>query len=168
MKNSLKALLLASVLALSAVFCTGCIGDGDEQSTESPISASTPAETQGENGGEGQSASVWDTAEYTEDAELGEGDVTVNVEVKAEDKSVTLTLHTDKDTLGAALQENSLVSGDESEFGLYIKFVIGMEADYDKDGTYWALSKDGEYLMTGADSTPIEDGGHYELTRTAG
>lgn len=167
MKNSLKAFLLASALALSAVLCTGCNG-GEGQNTENPVSASTPAETQGENGGGGQASSVWDAAEYTEDTELGDGAVTVNVEVKAEERSVTLTLHTDKDTLGAALLENSLVSGDESEFGLYIKFVIGIEADYDKDGTYWALSKDGEYLMTGADSTPIADGGHYELTRTAG
>ena len=164
MKNSLKALLLASVIAVSAVFSAGCESkaDGGTQGTESPIASSAPKENQSET------ASVWDAAEYTEDTELGSGSAAVKLEVKAEEKSVTLTLHTDKEILGDALTENNLVSGDESEFGLYIKFVIGMEADYDKDGTYWALSKDGEYLMTGADSTPIADGEHYELTRTAG
>ena len=160
MKNSLKALLLASALALSAVFSCGCESriEGEGQGTESLLPSSAPKENN----------SLWDSAEYTEDTELGEGAVTIRAEVKAEDKSVTFTVHTDSETLGAALLENDLISGDEGEFGLYIKFVNGIEADYDKDGTYWSLSRNGEYLMTGADSTPITDGEHYELTRTAG
>lgn len=158
MKNSLKALLLALMLAISAVFCAGC------NNNESPEQPGTNISDN--NGDSGQGSSVWDSAEYKEDAEVGEGAITVKVEVAAEEKSVTITVHTDKDNLGAALLDNSLVSGDESEYGLYIKFVIGMEADYDKDGTYWSLSKNGEYLMTGADSTPIADGEHYEFTRT--
>lgn len=163
MKNSVKALLLA-LLVISAVFCAGCSNNESPGQPETNIS---------DNGGEnasdsGQDSSVWDSAEYKEDAEVGEGAITVKVEVVAEEKSVTITVHTDKDNLGEALLDNSLVSGDESEYGLYIKFVIGMEADYDKDGTYWSLSKDGEYLMTGADSTPIADGEHYEFTRTKG
>lgn len=154
MKNSVKALLLALLLVISTVFCAGC------NNNESPEQPGTNASDSG------QGSSVWDSAEYKEDAEVGEGAITVKVEIVAEEKSVTITVHTDKDNLGAALLDNSLVSGDESEYGLYIKFVIGMEADYDKDGTYWSLSKDGEYLMTGADSTPIADGEHYEFTRT--
>lgn len=160
MKNSVKALLLALLLVISAVFCAGCSNNESPGRPETSISDN--------NGENGQGSSVWDSAEYKEDAEVGEGAVTVKVEIAAEEKSVTITVHTDKDNLGAALLDNNLVSGDESEYGLYIKFVIGMEADYDKDGTYWSLSKDGEYLMTGADSTPIADGEHYELTRTKG
>ncbi len=144
MKKTMKALLLGAALALSSVFCTGCGADGTQRDS---------------------SASVWDSALYTEDRELGEGALTLKVEVAAEEKSVTFTIHTDEDTLGAALIENDLVSGEESEFGLYIKFVNGIEADFDKDGSYWSLSKDGEYLMQGADSTAIADGEHYELTR---
>lgn len=154
MKNSVKALLLALLLVISAVFCAGC------NNNESPEQPGTNASDSG------QGSSVWDSADYKEDAEVGEGAITVKVEIVAEEKSVTITVHTDKDNLGAALLDNNLVSGDESEYGLYIKYVIGMEADYDKDGTYWSLSKDGEYLMTGADSTTIADGEHYELTRT--
>lgn len=164
MKNSVKALLLALLLIISAVFCAGCNNNKSPEQPETSISGNG-----GENASDsGQGSSVWDSAEYKEDAEVGEGAITVKVEVVAEEKSVTITVHTDKDNLGAALLDNGLVSGDESEYGLYIKFVIGMEADYDKDGTYWSLSKDGEYLMTGADSTPIADGEHYELTRTKG
>ena len=47
------------------------------------------------------------------------------------------------------------------------KSVNGIAADYDADGYYWALSKAGEYLMTGVDDTLIADGEQYELVRTA-
>ena len=46
-------------------------------------------------------------------------------------------------------------------------FRSGIAADYDADGYYWALSKAGEYLMTGVDDTLIADGEQYELVRTA-
>ena len=41
-----------------------------------------------------------------------------------------------------------------------------MSADYDKDGAYWAFSKDGVDLMTGVDDTIIADGDKYEITYT--
>ena len=43
-----------------------------------------------------------------------------------------------------------------------------MLADYDVDRTYWSITKNGEYLMTGADTTPVEDGASYALTKTKG
>lgn len=110
---------------------------------------------------------LWANAAYTEDTELGEGAKTLSVEVTAEDKTITFTIHTDAENLRGALEENGLVSGDESEYGLYVKSVNGIAADYDADGYYWALSKAGEYLMTGVDDTLIADGEQYELVRTA-
>lgn len=110
---------------------------------------------------------LWANATYTEDTELGEGAKTLSVEVTAEDKTITFTIHTDAENLRGALEENGLVSGDESEYGLYVKSVNGIAADYDADGYYWALSKAGEYLMTGVDDTLIADGEQYELVRTA-
>lgn len=110
---------------------------------------------------------LWANATYTEDTELGEGAKTLSVEVTAEDKTITFTIHTDAENLRGALEENGLVSGDESEFGLFLKSVNGIAADYDADGYYWALSKAGEYLMTGVDDTLIADGEQYELVRTA-
>lgn len=175
MKNSVKALLLALSLLVSAVLFAGC--NNSENNSEEPQTSAQSSETAGEESqtsaqsreaADNEGSSVWDAAEYKEDTEVGEGAIAVKVEICAEDKSVTLTVHTDKDNLGAALLENNLVSGKESEYGLYIKVVNGIEADFDKDGTYWSISKDGEYLMTGADSTPIADGEHYELTRTKG
>jgi len=87
--------------------------------------------------------------------------------VSAEDKTVTFTIHTDGTTLRQALEENSLIAGDESDYGLYVKTVDGMTADYDADGLYWAFYKSGEYLMTGVDTTEIADGEQYELVCTA-
>lgn len=108
---------------------------------------------------------AWENATYRRDMELGEGAKTVEVEVKAEDQSITFTIHTDKETLGAALLEHELISGEESAFGLYVKFVNGIEADYDKDGTYWAFYKNGEMMMVGVDGAVIADGEHYELVK---
>lgn len=134
-----------------------------EVSTQAETNADTGSQTQGEEPGD-----LWSGAKYTEDTEVGEGAVTLKVKVVAGEKTITITVHTDKDNLGDALVENDLVAGDESEYGLYIKSVNGILADYDKDQSWWAISKDGEMLSTGADSTPIADGENYELTYTKG
>lgn len=109
---------------------------------------------------------LWKDAVYTEDTELGEGAKTVKVTVSAGEDKVVFTIKTDAETLGDALDEHRLVEGEESEFGLYVKKVNGILADYDVDATYWALSKDGKMLMSGVDTTNISDGESYELTKT--
>ena len=70
-------------------------------------------------------------------------------------------INTDKTTVGDALTELGLISGDESEYGFYVKKVNGITADYDKDGTYWAFYIDGEYATTGVDSTEVKAGTTY-------
>lgn len=182
MKNSIKTILLTLLVVLSAIVGTACSDNGNNNgNVTSPTHSEAPAtdtksqavtnitesSASPETTGEGI-VGLWTEAKYSEDTELGKGAVTVKIKVVAEDKSVTFTVHTDKDTLGAALLETELVQGDESEYGLFIKFVNGIEADYDKDKAYWAISKNGEYLMTGADSTAIADGENYELTYTKG
>ncbi len=109
---------------------------------------------------------IWENAVYTEDAEFGEGSKTVTVEVKAEENSVVFTIHTDKDTVGAALLEHELIAGEDGAYGLYIKKVNGIVADYDVDQSYWAFYIDGEYAMTGVDSTEITEGAAYQLAYT--
>lgn len=106
---------------------------------------------------------LWENATHLKDKEFGDGKTTVQVEVKAADQSVTFTIHTDKTTLGDALLEHGLISGDEGPYGLYVKVVNGITADYDVDKSYWGFYKNGEYMMTGVDATDISDGEHYEL-----
>lgn len=110
--------------------------------------------------------SLWESATYTEDATFGNGAKTVEVEVIAEEKSVTFKINTDKETLGEALSEHKLITGEEGAYGIYIKAVNGITADYDVDQSYWSLSKAGEYMMTGVDGEKISGGERYELTYT--
>lgn len=107
----------------------------------------------------------WETASYVRDTEFGKGAKTVTVKVVADGQELTFTLHTDKENLEDALLEHDLIDGDEGQFGLYIKKVNGIVADYDTDKTYWAITKNGEDT-SGAKSTVISDGDCYELTKT--
>ena len=109
---------------------------------------------------------AWETATYDRDTELGEGAKTVTVKVIADEQELTFTIHTDKETLGEALLEHKLVDGEQGAFGMYIKKVNGIVADYDVDQTYWGFTKAGEMMLVGVDSAKIADGEQYELTRT--
>ena len=77
------------------------------------------------------------------------------------------SLATDAETLRAALEEQELIAGTESEYGLYVLTVDGETAD-EAQQQWWCFTKDGEMLMTGVDSTMIADGEHYEITLTTG
>ncbi len=69
---------------------------------------------------------------------------------------------TDADTVGAALLENGLIAGTESEYGLYVTSVCGTELIWSEENPcYWAFYINGEYAMTGVDSTPVEEGAAY-------
>lgn len=106
---------------------------------------------------------VWEDATYRSDKEFGEGSKTIEVEVKVEEQSVTFTIHTDAATLGEALMEHELIEGEAGPYGLYVKKVNGMTADYDVNQRYWSFSKNGTGLMTGVDMETVENGAHYEI-----
>lgn len=106
---------------------------------------------------------LWENATYLQDTEFGDGAKTLVVEVKAGEQSVTFTVKTDQKTVGAALFEHKLIDGDQSEYGLYLKVVNGITADYDVDKSYWAFYIDGEYANSGVDTTEIEEGVTYQL-----
>lgn len=106
---------------------------------------------------------LWENATYRSDKEFGKGEKTVEVEVKVEEQSVTFTINTDADTLGAALLEHELIAGEDGQFGIYVKSVNGIVADYDVDKSYWGFYQNGEYLMSGVDTTAIVGGEHFEI-----
>lgn len=109
---------------------------------------------------------LWANAAYLQDTELGTGSKTVEVEVKAGERSVLFTIHTDGKTVGDALTENGLISGDQGDFGLYVKVVNGITADYDVDQSYWSFNVGDEMAMTGVDGTEIAEGVRYSLVYT--
>ena len=84
-----------------------------------------------------------------------------------DDVNKEFNITTTETMLGAALLNEGLIAGDESEYGLYVKTVDGRTAD-DANQEWWCLTKGGEMCMTGVDSTEIADGDAYEFTLTVG
>lgn len=144
-KNKMKKTLNVTLCILLAVIICVC-------------AASCAKETQTEE--------LWANADYSVDCSFGIGSKTVYVEVKAGEKSVTFTLNTDAEILGDALVQHGLIDGEQGPYGLYVKKVNGIIADYDVNQSYWMFNKDGEYMMTGVDATEFADGEHYELVYT--
>ena len=102
------------------------------------------------------------TAVYTDSQTLGQGKTQFTFTVADKDgNELTFEIHTDKTIVGEALQELNLIDGEESQYGLYVKTVNGITADYDKDGVFWAFYVDGEYASSGVDSTEIVPGASY-------
>lgn len=96
------------------------------------------------------------------------GDKTVTVQVIHGDGSdKSFELNTQEAYLGAALVEGGVVEDNQGPYGLYILTADGETAD-EAAQEWWQITKDGEKLNTGADSTPIADGEHFELTLTVG
>ncbi len=86
------------------------------------------------------------------------------VDIDGTEKSFDVT--TNAATVGEALIEEKLISGSESEYGLMVDTVNGIKYDYNTDGCYWAFYINGEYAMTGVDSTEITDGTEYSFVAT--
>ncbi len=91
-----------------------------------------------------------------------EGSKTVTVQIKYDDVDKEVVLHTDAEFLSGALLEKKLIEGTDTEYGLFITTVDGRAAD-DAAHEFWGIYKNGEMTPTGADSTAISDGEHYEL-----
>ena len=151
-----KMMSWVSVTALLLVCLMGVTACGQQQQ---PEYEQPSQEADGDLG-------LWKDAAYTANTELGEGATTVTVQVKADERQVTFTIHTDKTTVGEALQEHNLLEGEAGQYGLYVNKVNGILADYDVDQYYWAFYVNGEYAMTGVDTTNIEEGVTYSLERT--
>lgn len=97
------------------------------------------------------------------------GDKEIAVEVVHGDGSTkTFDIATDSENLRGALeQEEGLIVGEESDYGLFVTTVDGETADAAAE-QWWCFTKGGEMLNTGVDDTMIADGDHYEITLTEG
>jgi len=109
---------------------------------------------------------LWENATYTEDTELGDGLITIKVLVTAGDKTVTFKVNTYGGNLGTELSHFDLIDGEQGPYGLYVKTVNGIYADFDSTNSYWAINKNGDPLQTGVDTEEIEEGAVYEFIYT--
>lgn len=165
-------IVLIVAMALSASGCNGSSENGGDKATAGQEQTKTDAQSnpQAETGADAKS----DTPEETEtDAQndsqtgtegnvLGEGETQFPFTVVDQEGEETLfEIHTDKETVGEALQDVGLIEGEEGDYGLFVKTVNGITADYDKDGVYWAFYVNDEYAAEGVDSTKITEGDTY-------
>ena len=145
MKNNSMKKLLSLVLAFvltAALALTGCSGKPAE-TTEAPQS--------------GGAVTV-----------LGEGAKSFELTIVDKEGAEHLYLiHTDEEMVGYALIEHQLIEGEQGQYGMYIKSVLGQVLDYETDGMYWAFYVNGEYAMTGVDQTPIQADTGYMLKAEA-
>ena len=149
-------LCLTLTMILSMAACTG---------SQDPTTPSTEAPT---------SEAALSTGEATEPntipadgSELGEGQHSFTFQVQmADGTAYHYTVHTDEETVGAALVALGLIEGEEGSYGLYVTTVLGTTLDYDADGYWWALSENGTDASVGVDSLPVNDGSTYAFTAT--
>lgn len=96
------------------------------------------------------------------------GSKKITVEVTVPDKpSKEFTINTKAKFLGQALNEKKLIKGAKGKYGLFITSVNGVTADASKD-EWWCITKSRKQVNTGADTTPIKNGDHFELTLKIG
>lgn len=139
--KSLSLILCIVLIAAMALFAAGCNDTKPEENAQNNSDATIGEETV-----------------------LGEGATQFKLLVVDKDGNETgFVINTDMEKVGEALLELELISGDEGEFGLYVKTVNGITADYNTDGTYWAFYIGDEYATTGVDKTDITAGEVYSL-----
>lgn len=104
---------------------------------------------------------LWESATYLSDTTLGKGEKTVSFDIEAEEQVITITLKTDKATLGEAMYEHGLIN-DASFFNV----LNGMEASWEQDQAYWAFYQGEDFMMVGVGEAEIVGGEHYRFVYT--
>jgi len=95
---------------------------------------------------------------------LGEGENEFMFSVRDTEGTDTFyKICTDEKIVGDALENLEMISGEDGQFGLYVKTVDGTTLDYDKDKMYWAFYINGEYAPKGVDMTEIKEGEEYSF-----
>ncbi len=158
--KKITTLLLVALLSFTLIFMVSCNNEA-----ETPETSNTASSTTADNEDKIPAQGLWANATYRQDTILGQGEKTFSFVVEIEGQSINFTVHTDKSTVGEALLELNLIEGEESAYGLYVKKVNGVLADYDVDATYWAFYINGEYAMSGVDTTDIVSGTTYKMSR---
>jgi len=171
-KKSLSLIFCTMLIVAMALFTSGCndkTAETEETAKETETSAVMEESIQKVDAA-GQTEESQAEEDFKEEAEAGSDEVTVLGEgqskflftvVDKDGEETVFEIHTDKEIVGDALLELGLVEGEEGVYGLFVKSINGIAADYDVDKTYWAFYVNGEYAMSGVDVTKIEEDAAY-------
>ena len=155
-RNTSKWLSFILCVALIAAIALTAMGCDQAETPETPETSGDTTVTTVEGG---TTAEIPDPGAPTI---KGEGATVFYFNVVDKDgKETKFEIHTDKTVVGDALLELGLIEGEEGPYGLYVKKVNGITAEYEVDGTYWAFYIGDDYGMTGVDMTDIEPGATY-------
>ena len=105
-----------------------------------------------------------DSNTNTGDAKVEKTFVFKVVDLDGSEKS--FDIKTTATTVGEALVAEKLISGEQGDYGLMVDTVNGIKYDYNADGAYWAFYVNGEYAMSGVDTTEIEETAVYSFVAT--
>lgn len=142
--KKLQSFFLSMMLIVAMALCmTGCNGKKDAAQADT---AQQENVTQAESNVLGEGAKQF-----------------AFVVVDKEGNTTEFEIHTDKETVGEALLDVKLIEGEDGAYGLYVKTVNGITADYDVDSTYWAFYVNDEYASSGVDTTAIVEGEVYSF-----
>ena len=151
-----KWLSFVLCLALIAAIALTAMGCDQAKNPETPETNGDAAVTTTEGG------TTPETPDSNAPTVKGEGATVFYFNVVDKDGVETkFEIHTDKTTVGDALLAEGLIEGEEAQYGLYVKTVNGITADYEADGTYWAFYEGNSYGITGVDLTEIKPGATY-------
>ena len=106
---------------------------------------------------------LWENATYRADTTLGKGAKTFSLIVEAGEQSVTFTVKTDEEMLDKALLGVELIQGEDSQYGLTVITVNGIDAVWERDNAYWAIYIGEDYAPVGISSIEVESGATYKL-----
>ena len=155
-RNTSKWLSFILCVALIAAIALTAMGCDQAETPETPETSGDATVTTAEGG------TVAETPDPNAPTIKGEGATVFYFNVVDKDgKETKFEIHTDKTTVGEALLELGLIEGDMGDYGLYVKKVNGITAEYEVDGTYWAFYVGNSYGMTGVDMTNIDPGATY-------
>lgn len=151
MKTTKIISLLLALLLVCGIFA-GCAGQNTSSPASGVNSSAVDSKVDSAAGSTADSAAV--------------KNITVTV-VHKDGSSKDFSIAASGETLREALEQEKLVEGEESEYGLFVKTVDGETVD-DGNQEWWCLTKGGEQVNTGVDGVKIADGDKYELTLTVG
>ena len=100
------------------------------------------------------------------ETQQGGKEITINVD-HLNGADTTFTIHTDEEYLRGALEQEDLIEGTESEYGLYVLTVDGETAD-ESEQQWWGYSVNGTFAELGVDSQPVADGDVYDFVLNVG
>ena len=142
MRKSVPKVLLSLVLCLAllaaAALSTAAVAEAAEKTAEESV--------------------ILLTGTQEEPVVLGEGQrVFLFRVIDPEANESWFEIHTDSENVGEALLSAGLIEGAQTEYGLYVTSVVGIELIWSEENpVYWAFYVNDEYAQTGVDSTPVE------------